>query len=78
MDNWLSRIEADHSGASLAEKVISDKPADATDKCFVGSGSAAQSYRYVASTKGFAPGGYELLFMAASDPVTHAAPFAIS
>src|SRR3954470_5889808 len=41
MDSWLSRIEADRSSAPLAEKVIRDKPADATDKCFVGPGSAA-------------------------------------
>jgi uncharacterized tannase-like protein DUF6351 len=41
MDGWLSRIEADHSAASLADKVIRDKPADATDKCFAGPGSAA-------------------------------------
>jgi len=40
MDGWLSRIEADRSDASLADKVLRDKPADATDKCFVGSGSA--------------------------------------
>ena len=37
MDNWLSRIEADKSGESLAEKVVRDKPSDATDKCFTGS-----------------------------------------
>src|SRR4051794_14680692 len=41
MDGWLSRIEADRSGAPLAEKIIRDKPSDATDKCFAGTGSAA-------------------------------------
>jgi len=36
MDRWLSRIEADPSTAPLAKKVISNKPADATDGCFLG------------------------------------------
>jgi hypothetical protein len=36
MDQWLSRIEADKSGASAASKVVRDKPADAVDACFVG------------------------------------------
>lgn len=45
---------------------------------FIDSGPAEQSYRYVVSTKGFSPGGYELLFTVASDPVTHAAPFVLN
>ena len=40
MDGWLARIEADGSGAPLAQKVLSNKPGDATDKCFVGSPGA--------------------------------------
>ena len=40
MDGWLARIEADRSGAPLAQKVLSNKPGDATDKCFVGSPGA--------------------------------------
>src|SRR3954468_4331394 len=43
MDNWLTRIEADHSDAPLAQKVIRDKPSDATDKCFAGQAAAAIS-----------------------------------
>ena len=41
MDRWLSRIEADDSGASLAEKVVDDKPNDAVDTCFTGTPGAA-------------------------------------
>src|SRR3954471_18591466 len=43
MDTWLARIEADRSDAPLAEKVIRDKPTDATDKCFTGAGNSAIS-----------------------------------
>ena len=34
MDAWLSRIEADPSAATLAAKVLADRPADAVDACF--------------------------------------------
>ena len=36
MDEWLSNIEDDHSGASLEDKVVADKPAGAVDACFIG------------------------------------------
>ena len=35
---WLDRIEADGSGAGLAEKVIANKPADAVDACWTNGG----------------------------------------
>ena len=35
LDTWLSRIEADHSDLSLAEKVLRDRPATAVDACWV-------------------------------------------
>jgi hypothetical protein len=38
MDRWLASVEADTSGASLPEKVRSDKPADLTDRCYDGGG----------------------------------------
>lgn len=34
MNQWLARIQADHSGRSLAEKVASDKPAGLADGCY--------------------------------------------
>jgi Tannase-like family of unknown function (DUF6351) len=37
MDDWLSRIESDHSDSSLSAKVIRDKPDAAVDACFTGS-----------------------------------------
>ena len=42
MDQWLSRIEADKSGAPAAQKVVRDKPADAVDACFVGPPGGAE------------------------------------
>jgi hypothetical protein len=33
---WLDAIEADTSGASLAQKVIANKPADGVDACWIG------------------------------------------
>ncbi len=36
MDEWLTRIESDTSGRTLAQKVVADKPAGATDGCFLG------------------------------------------
>ncbi|MBV8195317.1 MAG: hypothetical protein JOY80_07295 [Candidatus Dormibacteraeota bacterium] len=34
MDQWLSAIQNDHGSASMAQKVINDKPAAANDTCF--------------------------------------------
>jgi hypothetical protein len=34
LDSWLSRIEADTGPATLAQKVVGDKPGDAADACF--------------------------------------------
>jgi hypothetical protein len=36
MDRWLSNIESDSRDVPLSRKVLDDKPAAATDKCFVG------------------------------------------
>jgi hypothetical protein len=36
MDEWLSNIEADDSGAPLDEKVVDGKPPGAEDACFIG------------------------------------------
>ena len=38
MDQWLEAIEADASDKSLAEKVVDDKPAGLTDRCYSGIG----------------------------------------
>jgi hypothetical protein len=35
MDRWLAAVEADHSGASRARKIVEDRPADVKDKCLV-------------------------------------------
>jgi hypothetical protein len=43
MDRWLTAVEEDHSGASLAHKVIKDKPADITDRCYDGVGQQLTS-----------------------------------
>ena len=37
MDRWLAAVEADHSGQSLTQKIVADRPADITDRCEVGS-----------------------------------------
>ena len=39
MDEWLSAVEADNSDASLAEKIVANRPAEAEDMCFAGSRS---------------------------------------
>ncbi len=36
MDSWLSNIESDTRDVPLSQKVLEDKPAGATDKCFLG------------------------------------------
>jgi hypothetical protein len=35
MDRWLSAVEADHSAASRARKIVEDRPADVKDRCLV-------------------------------------------
>jgi hypothetical protein len=39
MDQWLSRIEADHSTRSPSAKVLADKPAGLVDQCEITPGS---------------------------------------
>jgi hypothetical protein len=43
MDGWLARVDADHRRAPLSQKIIEDKPADLTDRCTNGSGTALPS-----------------------------------
>jgi hypothetical protein len=38
MDGWLAAVEKDTSAAPLAEKIVRDKPADLTDRCYSGAG----------------------------------------
>jgi Tannase-like family of unknown function (DUF6351) len=33
MDRWLSAVEADHSTLTLAQKIVTDRPADIHDRC---------------------------------------------
>ncbi len=33
MDRWLASVEADDSGASLADKILANRPADIQDRC---------------------------------------------
>ena len=33
MDRWLAAVEADHGSASLATKIIRDRPSDIQDRC---------------------------------------------
>ncbi len=40
MDSWLEKVEADQPNASLAQKIVANKPAEATDMCF----AAGQRY----------------------------------
>jgi hypothetical protein len=37
MDAWLTQVEADGSDATLAEKIVTNRPDEAQDACFVGS-----------------------------------------
>lgn len=39
VDTWLARVAADHSKRSLARKVIANKPAALTDRCYDGFGT---------------------------------------
>jgi hypothetical protein len=43
MDGWLRAVTRDHSGASVAHKVIHDKPSDITDRCYDGAGQLLTS-----------------------------------
>src|SRR3954470_10936925 len=43
MDKWLARVDADHRGVPLSRKIIEDKPADLTDRCTNGTGTALPS-----------------------------------
>jgi hypothetical protein len=38
MDRWLAAVENDSSRRPLARKIVRDKPADITDRCYDGSG----------------------------------------
>jgi hypothetical protein len=38
MNRWLSAVAADSSSAPVAEKLITDKPADLSDRCYSGTG----------------------------------------
>jgi hypothetical protein len=38
MDSWLSTMESDKRNVPLSQKVLDDKPATATDECFIGAG----------------------------------------
>jgi hypothetical protein len=38
MDSWLSTLESDKRNIPLSQKVLDDKPATATDECFIGAG----------------------------------------
>ena len=38
LDKWLARVEADHRGIPLAQKILSDKPSDVGDRCTNGAG----------------------------------------
>ena len=39
MDRWLDAVEQDTSADPLAQKIIADKPADLTDRCYDGAGT---------------------------------------
>src|SRR5205807_730195 len=43
MDQWLTNIHNDTSGATPSQKVVNDKPAAATDTCFDASGNPIPS-----------------------------------
>jgi hypothetical protein len=52
MDEWLTRIRADHSEAPIEVKIVRDKPSDLTDACFTHSGTVkiAQEQVYQGNT----------------------------
>src|SRR5213076_1238506 len=39
MDKWLRRVDADHRGVPLPQKIIQDKPIDLADRCTDGGGT---------------------------------------
>ena len=39
MDEWLAAVEADDSTKPLAQKIVDDKPAELTDRCYDGNGT---------------------------------------
>jgi hypothetical protein len=43
MDTWLRSVETDRAGGSLAAKVIRNKPAGVTDRCYDGAGQQLTS-----------------------------------
>jgi hypothetical protein len=49
MDRWLGAVERDHSGRTLPQKVVRDKPSDLGDECWSGAGIKLRS--------GLCPGG---------------------
>ncbi len=42
MDQWLTAVEADDSELSLEEKIVTNRPAEAEDQCFVGDESITE------------------------------------
>ena len=44
MDTWLSRVDADHSGANLSVKIIRDKPSALAERCTNGAGVDLESW----------------------------------
>lgn len=43
MDRWIAAVEADHSSAPVAQKIVADKPADLSDRCYDGLGNQLTS-----------------------------------
>jgi hypothetical protein len=68
MDEWLTSIEGDTSGARLEEKVVANKPAAAVDKCYVDAGNVATSDPTVCGTAYQYFGAPRI---AAGGPLTH-------
>lgn len=66
MDRWLSAVEADTSNASLAAKIVANKPAVATDMCF----AAGQRYTDKATCDVLWP-YYGAPRIVAGSPTTH-------
>jgi hypothetical protein len=44
MDEWLARVDADHSDVPLPQKIIDDKPSDLADRCTNGAGTDIPSW----------------------------------
>jgi len=43
LDKWLDRVSKDHSGRTLAQKIIADKPGDIGERCTDGAGQSVPS-----------------------------------